>query len=89
MLRAKPGPKPEELKPALDEIVILSEIFDEVWHDGWRYFLPFVYENGPAVGHSEGFVTDDGVHINQVECLWLLLNPGLAKFRGLSKPGVE
>ncbi len=27
--------------------------------------------------------------INQVECPWSLLNPWLAKFRGLSKPGLE
>lgn len=34
-------------------------------------------------------MTKDGVHINQIECLWSLIEPWLAKFRGLSKPGLE
>jgi transposase-like protein len=89
VIRAERGAQPEELKPALDEVEILSEKLDEVWHDGWRGYAPFVYENEETVVHSEEFVTDDGVHINQVECLWSLLNPWLAKFRGLSKPGLE
>jgi len=89
VIRAECGAQPEELKPALDEVEILSEKLDEVWHDGWRGYAPFVYENEQTVVHSEEFVTDDGVHINQVECLWSLLNPWLAKFRGLSKPGLE
>ena len=47
------------------------------------------HETEQTVVHSEEFVTDDGVHINQIECLWSLLNPWLAKFRGLSKPELE
>ena len=45
-----------------------------------------VHDNEQTVVHSEEFVTDDGVHINQVECLWSLVNPWLQKFRGLSSP---
>jgi hypothetical protein len=86
---AEPGAQPEELKPVLDEVEILSGKLDAVWHDGWRGYAPFVYEAERTVVHSEEFVTDDGVHINQVECLWSLLNPWLQKFRGLSKPGSE
>ena len=89
VLRAEPGAKPEELKPALDEVEILSGKLDGVWHDGWRGYAPFVYDNEQTVVHSEEFVTDEGVHINQVECLWSLVNPWLRKFRGLSKPGLE
>jgi transposase-like protein len=89
VLRAEPGAQPEELKPALDEVEILSGELDEVWHDGWRGYAPFVYDNEQTVVHSEEFVTDDGVHINQVECLWSLVNPWPRKFRGLSKPGLE
>ena len=89
VIRAEPGAQPEELKPVLDEVEILSEKLEEVWHDGWRGYAPFVYDNEQTVVHSEEFVTDDGVHINQVECLWSLLNPWLAKFRGLSKSGLE
>jgi hypothetical protein len=33
--------------------------------------------------------SDEGVHTNQVECLWSLLQPWLAKFCGLSKQGLE
>jgi len=35
------------------------------------------------VVHDEGYVSDQGVHTNQAECLWSLLQPWLAKFRGL------
>jgi len=89
VIRAEPGAQPEELKPALDEVEILSGELDELWHDGWRGYAPLVYDNEQTVVHTEEFVTDDGVHINQVECLWSLVNPWLQKFRGLSKPGLE
>ena len=42
-----------------------------------------------VVHHDEEYVSADGVHTNQVECLWSLLHPWLAKFRGLSKQGLE
>jgi hypothetical protein len=64
VLRAEPGAQPEELKPVLDEVEILSGEPDEVWHDGWRGYAPFVSDNEQNVVHSEEFVTDDGVHIN-------------------------
>jgi len=41
------------------------------------------------VVHDEGYVSDEDVHTNQVECLWSLLQPWLAKFRSLSKQGLE
>jgi hypothetical protein len=85
VIRVEPGTQPDKLKPALDEVEILSGKFDEVWHDGWRGYAPLVYENEQTVGHSEEFVTDEGVHINQVECLWSLVNPWLQEFRSLSK----
>lgn len=34
VLRTEPGTQPEELKPAVDEIKILSEKLNEVWPDG-------------------------------------------------------
>ena len=89
VIRAERGAESKELKPAIDEIEILSGELDEAWHDEWRGYAPLVYENEQTVVHTEEFVTDDGVHINQIECLWSLLNPWLAKFRGLSKPGLE
>jgi hypothetical protein len=36
VIRTEPGAQPEELKPALDEVEILSGELEEVWHDGWR-----------------------------------------------------
>jgi len=41
------------------------------------------------VVQDEGYVSDEGVHTDQAECLWSLLQPWLAKFRGLSKQGLE
>jgi hypothetical protein len=52
VLRAEPGAQPEELKPAPDEVEILSVELDEVWHDGWRGYVPFVYDNEQTVVHS-------------------------------------
>ena len=42
-----------------------------------------------TVVHDEEYVSDEGVHTNQIECLWSLVQPWLAKFRGLSKPCLE
>ena len=47
------------------------------------------HDNEKVVPHSEEFVTDEGVRVNQVECLWSLVNPWLQKFGGLSKSGLE
>jgi len=38
---------------------------------------------------EEGSDYEDGVHTNQAGCLWSLLQPWLAKFRGLSKQRLE
>jgi len=89
VIRAERGAKPDELRQTLDEVKILSGKIEELWHDGWRGYAPLVYEDEKVVPHSEEFVTDDGVHVNQVECLWSLVTPWLQKFRGLSKPGLE
>lgn len=64
-------------------------VFQEVWHDEWRGYASLAYDHEQTVVHTEEFVTDEGVHINHVECLWSLFNPWLAKFRGLSRPGLE
>lgn len=87
VIRPERGAQPEKLKPALDGVEILSRNLDKVWHAGWRVPAPLVYEDEQTVIHSEKFVTDEVVHINQVECLWSLLNLWLQNFRGLLKPG--
>jgi len=45
--------------------------------------LPYASCYVQTVVHSEEFVTDEGVHSNQVECLWSLVNPWLQTFRDL------
>lgn len=45
VIRAQCGAQPEELKPTPDEIEILSRKLDEIWHDGWRGYALFIYEN--------------------------------------------
>ena len=89
VIRAEHGSKAEDLRSALDETEILSGRIDELWHDEWRGYAPLVYENERTVVHTEEYVTEHGVHTNQVECLWSLVQPWLEKFRGLSKPGLE
>jgi hypothetical protein len=42
-----------------------------------------------TVVHKERYVSPEGVHINQAECLFSLVQPWLRKFRGLSKQGLE
>jgi len=42
-----------------------------------------------TVVHKERYVSPEGVHINQAECLFSLIQPWLRKFRGLSKRGLE
>jgi hypothetical protein len=88
VIRAERGANPDELRQTLDEGEMLSGKIDELWHEGWRGYAPFVYDTEKVVLHSEEFVTDEGVHVNQVECLWSVVNPWLQKFRGLSKPGL-
>jgi len=39
--------------------------------------------------HDDRYVFEEGVHTNQAGYLWSLLQPWLAKFPGLSKPGLE
>ena len=48
-----------------------------------------MYYGHQCVVHDDKYVSDEGVHTKQVECLWSLLQSWLAKFRGLSKQGLE
>ncbi len=89
VIRAERDAKPNELRQTLDEEEILSGKIDELWYDGWHGYAPLVYDNEKIVPHSDEFATGEGVHVNQVECLWSLVNPWLQKLLGLSKPGLE
>lgn len=72
VIRAEPEAQPEEFRPAAGEVEILLINLGEVWHDVWCVPAPLVFETEQTVVHSGGFVTDEGAHINRVECLWSL-----------------
>jgi len=78
----------EELGPVLEEAQDLSQSLGEVWTDEFPAYQAMEHDRKVVV-HDEEYVTDEGVHTNQVECLWSLIQPWLAKFRGLSKQGLE
>jgi hypothetical protein len=60
----------------------------EVWTDGLPAYRGMEHDHRYVV-HDDGYVSDEGVHTNQAECLWSLLQLWLAKFCGLSKQGLE
>ena len=78
----------DDLAPVIEEADDLSQELGEVWTDELPAYRG-IEHNHQYVVHDEGYVSDDGVHMNQAECLWLLLQPWLAKFRGPSKQGLE
>ena len=78
----------ENLGPVIEEAGDLSQLLGEIWTDELPAYQGMEY-NHRTVIHDEEYVSADGVHTNQAECLWSVLQPWLAKFRGLSKQGLE
>ena len=78
----------EDFGPVIEEADDLSQPLGEVWTDGLPAYRGMEHDHRYVI-HDDGYVSDEGVHTNQAECLWSLLQPWLAKFRGLSKPGLE
>ena len=74
----------DDLGPVIEEADDLSQPLGEVWTDGLPAYRGMEHDHRYVV-HDDGYVSDEGVHTNQAECLWSLLQPWLAKFRGLSK----
>jgi len=66
----------------------LSQPLGEVWTNGLQAYRQMEFDHKIVV-HDETYVSPEGVHINQVECLFSLVKPWLRKFRGLSKHGLE
>ena len=66
----------------------LPQPLGEVWTDGLQAYRRMEYDHRIVI-HDERYVSADGVHINQVECLFSLVKPWLRKFRGLSKQGLK
>ncbi|WP_343750071.1 IS1595-like element ISHsa2 family transposase, partial [Halococcus dombrowskii] len=89
VISAEEGSKYDEnLGPVIEEAGDLSQPLGEIWTDELPAYQQMEYEHRTVV-HDDEYVSDDGVHTNQVECLWSLVQPWLAKFRGLSKQGLE
>jgi hypothetical protein len=74
----------ENLGTVIEEVGDLSQPLGEVWTDELPAYQGLEHDHC-TVTHDEEYVSADGVHTNQAECLWSLLQPWLAKFRGLSK----
>ncbi|ELK49477.1 hypothetical protein D320_18819 [Haloferax sp. BAB-2207] len=77
-----------DLAPVMQEAEDLSQPLGEAWTDGLQAYRRMEYDQRIVI-HDERYVSADGVHINQVECLFSLVKPWLRKFRGLSKQGLE
>lgn len=89
VIRGQPGiDYSDDLEPVIFEAADLSAELGEVWTDGLQAYREMDFEHH-TVAHKDRYVSAEGVHINQVECLFSLVTPWLRKFRGLSKQGLE
>ena len=77
-----------DLEPVIQEAEDLSQPLGEVWTDGLQAYREMDRDHRTVV-HKERYVSPDGVHTNQAECLFSLVQPWLRKFCGLSKQGLE
>jgi len=89
VISAEEGSKYDEnLGPVIEEAGDLSQPLGEIWTDELPAYQQMEHEHRTVV-HDDEYVSDEGIHTNQVECLWSVVQPWLAKFRGLSKQGLE
>ena len=77
-----------DLEPVMEETADLSQPLGEVWTDGLQAYRRTEHDHKIVI-HDETYVSSEGIHINQVECLFSVIKPWLRKFRGLSKHGLE
>ncbi len=77
-----------DLEPVMEEAADLSQPLGEVWTDGLQAYRRMEHDHKIVI-HDETYVSSEGIHINQVECLFSVIKPWLRKFRGLSKHGLE
>jgi hypothetical protein len=68
----------------IQEAADFSQLLREVWTDGLQAHHEMERDH-QTVEHDKTYVSADGVHINQTECLFSLVKPWLREFRGLSK----
>ncbi len=64
----------EDLGPVIEEADNLSQPLGEVWTNGLPDYRGMEHDHRYVV-HDEKYVSNEGVHTNQGECLWLLLQP--------------
>lgn len=72
----------ENLGPVIEEASNLSQPLGEVWTDELSAYQQMNHDHRTVI-HGDEYVSDEGVHTNQAECLWSLLQPWLASFLGL------
>lgn len=83
VIRGRPGiDYSGDLEPVILEAADLSAELGEVWTDGLQAYREMEFDHRTVV-HKEQYVSAEGVHINQAECLFSLVTPWLRKFRGL------
>ncbi len=71
-----------DLEPVIKETADLSQPLGEVWTDGLQAYRRMEHDHKIVI-HDETYVSSEGIHINQVECLFSLVKPWMQKFRGL------
>jgi hypothetical protein len=42
-----------------------------------------------VVNHSEGFITSDGIHTNNIENVWSRLKSEMSRYRGVKRTEIE
>ena len=72
----------------IEEADDLSQRLGEVWIDGLQAYRQIDFDHRTVV-HKERYVSPEGVHVNQADCLFSVVQPWLRKFCGLSKQGLE
>lgn len=82
------GDYKDDLAPVIEEVDDLSQPLRAVWTGGLPAYQGMEHDHRTAI-HDEGYGLEAGLHTNQAECLWSLLQPWLAKLRGLSNQGLE
>ena len=64
----------KNLGPVIDEASDLSQRLGEIWTDELPAYQGMKHDHQTVV-HDKHYVPDEGVHTNQAECLWSLIEP--------------
>lgn len=63
-----------DLEPVMGETADLFQPLEEVWTDGLQAYRRMEHDHKIVV-HDETYVSLEGIHINQTECLFSLVKP--------------